>query len=121
MRKSSKLLLVLVLILIVLITFLAAAVIAYEKFELKETMIKFREGANSSWNCQGYSYYYIEQLEKNNIEYKTTTMQTSSKSTDDGIYLRGHMFVIAYNSEGYCVLDQQIINCIKYVSDGDTK
>ena len=64
--------------------------------------------------CRHYTKYYKERMAEIGIETQSVRFQTSTEETENKTIINGHVFLIAYSEEGYCKLDQRIINCFKF-------
>jgi len=68
----------------------------------------------SEGNCEVYTNFYQEEFDKLGIKNQRIVLPVSAEEDNGTIYLEGHTFLVVYNSEGYCKLDQEMIDCVRY-------
>ncbi len=68
----------------------------------------------SEGDCETYTNFYQEEFEKLEIETLRILLPVTNSKVNGTIILEGHTFLIAYDENGYCKLDQEEINCFKY-------
>jgi len=84
-----------------------------EKFEL-EKISKDLRSQISEGNCETYTNFYKEAFEQLGIKTYQVIIPVSAEENNGVISLEGHTFLIVYSSEGYCKLDQEMIDCFVY-------
>ena len=82
-------------------------------FEL-EKISKDLRSQISEGNCETYTNFYKEAFEQLGIKTYQVIIPVSAEENNGVIYLEGHTFLIVYNSDGYCKLDQENIECFMY-------
>lgn len=112
MRKET-LLILLILLLICSMTLLCALLIK-PQFELEKISKDLRKQI-SEGNCEVYTNFYESEFDKLGIKSQRVVLPVSAEESNETIYLEGHTFLVVYNEDGYCKLDQEIIDCVRYL------